>query len=595
MRMKNPWVGYLDRGYSQIKQAVVNRFRTLLPEVTDFSESNIFMIILDYVASLVELLNYYIDNMARESYIYTAQHISSLVQQSRLIDYRMKPRVAATVELLFELRDLEGNLNSQDMDILIKKGTVVSGKNNISFVTTKDKTLSAGAVRVIVNAEQIERKTDIYIGLVPGENDPILMLPVDYNHGSGTLIIGGEVWDLVDTLAFSHPLDRHFIVDYWDGGVFYIKFGDGNHGLKPKVGETVTLNYQSTYGEIGNLEAQAIKTISNLQQEGMDSKHQFTVYNPNPATGGSNKESLETLREHIGCSIRSLDRAVTYEDFRDIAKLCPGVDKVGLDFKCEFGVIYYITPDGGGLATQELLNRLIDFVNPRKVMGVPVNAKPAGESGIKLSLKVWGKYGKKYEDIREDIIEALVEEYSYNNSDINMAVNTSDIIALVDNLGTVDHLDLVHLSLIPFARQQLNTTIPFPGSIELMYDQFLPAYMEWSLLVADVKDPGESGYPTGAVQFHIAKNSENGDHQDIVLTTPFYPIDGVNSYMVEIVYEYLKLNVDISQKLKIGYAWSFSTYEINTNIPVDDNSVPILSKDNINLEIIEQSYDSWKE
>lgn len=595
MKMKNPWVGYLDRGYTQIRQAVISRFRNLLPEVTDFSDSNIFMIILDYVASLVELLNYYIDNMARESYIYTAQHISSLVQQSRLIDYRMKPRVAATVELMFELRDKEGNLNYQDKDILIKKGTVVSGKNNITFITTKDKTLPSGAVRVLVNAEQVERKTDIFIGLVPEEGGPVLMLPIDYNDGSGSLNIGGETWDLRNTLAFSHPLDKHFIVDYWDGGTFYVRFGDGNHGLKPKVGQTVTINYQSTYGEIGNLEAQSITTLRSLQQEGLDENHQITVYNPSPATGGSNRESLEELREHLGCSLRTLDRAVTYEDFRDIAKLCPGVDKVGLDFKCEYGVIYYITPDGGGLATQELLSRLIAFINPRKVMGVPVNAKPAGESGIKISMKVWGKYGKKYEDIREEIIETLVEEYSYNNSDINMAVNTSDIIALVDNLGTVDHLDLTHLSLIPFARQQMNTTIPFPGSIELIDDVKAPEYMEWSVLVADVKDPGEAGYKDGAVQFHLAKTTTDGSQQDIVYTSPYYEINLEHPYAVAIHHQYLRITLDITQKLRLGYAWSFSTYEINTNIPVDDNSVPVLYRDNINLDIIEQSYDSWKE
>lgn len=589
MILKNPWVGYLDRGYIQIKQAVVKRFKTLLPEVTDFSESNIFMIILDYVASLVELLNYYIDNMARESYIYTAQHISSLIQQSRLIDYRMKPRIASTVDIRFDLVNADGEFVNNSRDITIRKGTMVSGKGNIKFVTLRDKTLPMGYHSITIPAEQVEKKFDQYIGEVPEEGGSPLLAPTDYNNGSGKIVINDETWDLVDTLAFSHPLDRHFMVEYFGNRQFYIKFGDGIHGKKPDGGAIVKMTYQATYGELGNLGADSITNLNYIIQEGKDDDKQFKVSNPESATGGSSGESLEELREHLGCSIRTLDRAVTYEDFRDLAKLCPGVDKVGLDFKCEEGVVYYITPDDGGFTSQELMQRLEDFINPRKVLGVPVSVKPAGESKIILSLKVWGRYGKRYEDIREEVISALVEGYSYNNSDINAHINTSDIIALVDNLGSVDHLDLVHLSLVPFARQSLVTHISFPGRIDLLDDEGVqPYHADWSILVASIQEIG--GIPR--ITFQIGKN-ENGQ-MFIEYTSPAFDITtDVNT--VEFTYEFMKFTVDISQKLANDYAWDFSTYGINKNIPVEDNSVPTLSSNDITLEIIENNYETWKE
>lgn len=588
MILKNPWVGYLDRGYIQIKQAVIKRFKNLLPEVTDFSDSNIFMIILDYVASLVELLNYYIDNMARESYIYTAQHISSLIQQSRLIDYRMKTRVAATVDIRFDLVDNNGEFANNSKDVTIRKGTIVSGKGNVRFVTLRDKTLPTGYHSVTIPAEQIENKMDQYLGEVPEDGDSPLMAPTDYNHGSGRITINDEVWELVDTLAFSHSLDRHFMVDYLGNKQFYIKFGDGVHGKKPRAGEVVKISYQATYGELGNLEADSINKIDTLIQDGMDKDRKFIVSNPESATGGSSGESLEELREHLGCSIRTLDRAVTYEDFRDLAKLCPGVDKVGLDFKCEEGVVYYITPDDGGFTSQELMQRLVDFINPRKVLGVPVSVKPAGESKIILSLKVWGKFGKKYEDIREDVISALVEAYSYNNSDINAHVNTSDIIALVDNLSSVDHLDLVHLSLVPFARQSLVTNISFPGRIDLLSDASeKPYHADWTILVANIQEI--EGVPT--IYFQLGKNIDGQMY--VVYTSDQFTIT-TEVTTVEFTFEFMKFTIDISQKLANTYAWDFSTYEINKNIPVEDNSVPTLSSNDITLEIIENNYETWK-
>lgn len=586
MELKNPWVGYLDRGYTQIKRAVVNRFRTLLPEVTDLSDSNIFMIILDYVASLVELLNYYIDNMARESYIYTAQHISSLVQQSRLIDYRMRPRVASTVDLIFSLYK-DGKITHQTHNITIHKGTVVVGKGNIPFVTTRDRTISAGNVGVTIPAKQEERKVTVYLGTV-GET---LTLPTDYSHNSATLVINGVVWDEVPTLAFSHPTSRHFMVEYADRDDFYIKFGDGTHGAIPKPGDPIYITYQSTYGVMGNVEAGSITKIDQLLQTGLEDGFELKVTNPNPAVGGSDGESLEILREHLGASIRTLDRAVTYQDFIDLGKLCPGVDKVGLDFTCELGVIYYITSDGGGVASSTLMQRLSDFINPRKVMGIPVNVKPAGESYIRVSLKVWGRYSKRYEDIRDEVYEALVAEYSYENSDINRAINTSDIIALIDNLSSVDHLNLLDLTILPFPRQQVNTPISFPGVVDIISKDNL-INREYAIMVSGKSDPvGDDDL--GKVRITLAaENMET--HELETVASSEYELKP-ESYNIEITYQDLKITMGIAQTLRIGYAWAFKTYLPDRDIPVDDNSVPVMRQQDITLEIIEQNYDSWKE
>lgn len=593
MKLESPWVGYLDRGYRTIKTALVNRVKTLLPEMTDYSQSNIFMIILDYMAALTELLNYYVDVSARELYVYTAQHISSMIQLSRLIDYRIKARIPSTVRVTVQLLDQEGNPAGATQDIIFKGDNILLGSNGVPFRQMGDVVMRKGSNLVVLDLEQSVKSAtnpDEYtnLGLIPEGKNPTLPLPSNYADGSGTIYIGGEQWDLVETLGFSSPYDQVFVVEYVSEGLFVAKFGDGIRGAIPRAGAEAKLSYNITQGINGNLDSGTItdfKGTPNVEPSGALTNYTLNITNPNAATGGSDRETIEDMREHLGCSLRTLDRAVTFKDFIDIAKLCPGVDKVGADFSCETGISYYITPDKGGEANELLLRELEDYVDMRKVLGVPVQAFPAGETQIYLSLTVWGKYGKRAQDIQLLVETALVNEYSYNNSDINRPIYTSDIIALVDNLDAVDHLTLDELYLLPYGRKAITTENPnaaqitFPGYIDFKKEnnKYVPtenAY--WALIISLIKNNRAN------MDIIITKNGAQVKVFENVSVTP-----GADGY-VTLEYDVFVFKLILNNPgIQEGDSWEFQTYTNNIDIPVSDNSVPVLKVENISLTINE--------
>ena len=593
MKLENPWVGYLDRGYRTIKTALVNRVKTLLPEMTDYSQSNIFMIILDYMAALTELLNYYVDVSARELYVYTAQHISSMIQLSRLIDYRIKARIPSTVRVTVQLLDQEGNPTEATQDIIFKGDNILLGSNGVPFRQMGDVVMRKGSNLVVLDLEQSVKSTtnpDEYtnLGLIPEGKNPTLPLPSNYADGSGTIYIDEEQWDLVETLGFSSPYDQVFVVEYVSEGLFVAKFGDGIRGAIPRAGAEAKLSYNITQGINGNLDSGTItdfKGTPNVEPSGALTNYTLNITNPNAATGGSDRETIEDMREHLGCSLRTLDRAVTFKDFIDIAKLCPGVDKVGADFSCETGISYYITPDKGGEANELLLRELEDYVDMRKVLGVPVQAFPAGETQIYLSLTVWGKYGKRAQDIQLLVETALVNEYSYNNSDINRPIYTSDIIALVDNLDAVDHLTLDELYLLPYGRKAITTENPnaaqitFPGYIDFKKEnnKYVPtenAY--WALIISLIKNNRAN------MDIIITKNGAQVKVFENVSVTP-----GADGY-VTLEYDVFVFKLILNNPgIQEGDSWEFQTYTNNIDIPVSDNSVPVLKVENISLTINE--------
>lgn len=593
MKLENPWVGYLDRGYRTIKTALVNRVKTLLPEMTDYSQSNIFMIILDYMAALTELLNYYVDISARELYVYTAQHISSMIQLSRLIDYRIKARIPSTVRVTVQLLDQEGNPAEATQDIIFKGDNILLGSNGVPFRQMGDVVMRKGSNLVVLDLEQSVKSAtnpDEYtnLGLIPEGKNPTLPLPSNYADGSGTIYIDGEQWDLVETLGFSSPYDQVFVVEYVSEGLFVAKFGGGIRGAIPRAGAEAKLSYNITQGINGNLDSGTItdfKGTPNVEPSGALTNYTLNITNPNAATGGSDRETIEDMREHLGCSLRTLDRAVTFKDFIDIAKLCPGVDKVGADFSCETGISYYITPDKGGEANELLLRELEDYVDMRKVLGVPVQAFPAGETQIYLSLTVWGKYGKIAQDIQLLVETALVNEYSYNNSDINRPIYTSDIIALVDNLDAVDHLTLDELYLLPYGRKAITSENPnaaqitFPGYIDFKKENNKCVPTEnayWALIISLIKNNRAN------MDIIITKNGAQVKVFENVSVTP-----GADGY-VTLEYDVFVFKLILNNPgIQEGDSWEFQTYTNNIDIPVSDNSVPILKVENISLTINE--------
>jgi predicted phage baseplate assembly protein len=126
-----------------------------------------------------------------------------------------------------------------------------------------------------------------------------------------------EVWvrwhETVDFYA-SGPCDRHYVVNRLTGEV---RFGDGQNGLIPPLGAAnVKLAlYRTGGGGAGN---RAAGTVVQLKST---IPYVDAVTNTEPATGGADAEDLESVIARVPRSLRHRGRAVTREDYEDLARL----------------------------------------------------------------------------------------------------------------------------------------------------------------------------------------------------------------------------------------------------------------------------------
>ena len=130
---------------------------------------------------------------------------------------------------------------------------------------------------------------------------------------------GGEVWTEVDDFTRSGRQDRHFV---WDSASGAIRFGPAvrqptggvrRHGAVPAEGALISVTgYRVGGGAAGNVGART------LIAPRTPLPYVTTVTNLQPATGGSDPESIEEVKTRGPLTLRTGRRAVTAADFEQL-------------------------------------------------------------------------------------------------------------------------------------------------------------------------------------------------------------------------------------------------------------------------------------
>lgn len=472
MGITNKWLNPYQRSYQQIKAKLVESLMGLKdPQgqklITDYSEGNILIIILSLFAAIAEVLHYYVDNMARETFLSTARRYDSVVKHGALVDYHARAAIAATVDVILS-RSITGN--SIGAKLTIPHGTLFTDSSGNSWLSARDVIWYSNVTTCKVPIIQHERYTASALNnmVIPTGDRVILNLGTlpngkYYEQGSMSLQIGGETWVLVDTFAKSKPTDKHFMVSVDEALNPYIMFGDGTFGKKPAAGAKITnVVFYLTNGTQGNVKSNTITSVPSVISSSITDA---TVSNAYDAGGGSNYENFTMLKEHIPLSVKTLGVAITKEDFESLAMLVDGVNKAKADYECGRKLTIYISPDGGAVASSELINRVYNLLSQRAPMTTWLRVKSAGKVQIILEMDVTGKKSYKTAEIQTQILTALYNAYSPEQAQIGGSVRVSDIYALIDNLSTVDYLHLTKFYIKPWP-----TTIY--GNKELNLGQF---------------------------------------------------------------------------------------------------------------------------
>lgn len=135
-------------------------------------------------------------------------------------------------------------------------------------------------------------------------------------------------WTRVDTIALAQATDEAYEVRYDSQGRAVIRFGDGVTGKIPPDGTLALISGRTSNGTKGNVGQRGIRASVSGSADDGGTPVQFTIAMTNlvSANGGMDAESLDELRRNIPRWVRTVDKAITKEDYDTQASLFDGPD-----------------------------------------------------------------------------------------------------------------------------------------------------------------------------------------------------------------------------------------------------------------------------
>ena len=142
-----------------------------------------------------------------------------------------------------------------------------------------------------------------------------------------------EEWQPKHDLLNSGPNKKEFVVEIETDGTAYLRFGDDQLGSRPSSGTRFMATYRIGNGTQGNVGSDALGHLVSSAPDITD-RVIAAVCNPLPAQGGTDPETIEHVRQDAVSAFRKQERAVTPEDYAEVAQRCSlGLQRAAATFR----------------------------------------------------------------------------------------------------------------------------------------------------------------------------------------------------------------------------------------------------------------------
>lgn len=316
--------------YPEMRRAIIEYIKTYYPDqFNDFVANNGVIMITELVAYLSGLLSQRSDIIADESFLPTAQTEDAVSQHLALINNEIKRATPAVIDveisidteaptpinipagLQFSIAGADGLPLTYELyrapGDFISPITIFPGTRGVIGFGVEGRFV---APLVAESAGGPNQEFEI---LEPNVlSDPI---SVDVTTGNTTVS-----WRRIDTLERAGPNDEVFEVLFFEDRAL-IRFGNDIAGKALLAGQIVTANFRVGGGIRGRIAANAINETRPINPEPPASASVEVLFrNPNPSSGGTNKESLQAAKLRAPKESAALSSATSGEDYSVLAR-----------------------------------------------------------------------------------------------------------------------------------------------------------------------------------------------------------------------------------------------------------------------------------
>lgn len=466
-------VDYTSRDYYSLREDLILRVKENLPTWSGDDPADFGVSMVEAFAYMGDLVNYYIDRVANESYLPTATQRQSILNIAKNYGYTPAGFRAAALTVQFT--------NTDTTQVVLPAGTellasVTVGDSTFDLIyTIPTSTTVPGQVGEEVgiaettayNYEDISQRpenasqggNDIdgeLVAVSTGQPDQTYRLSEpQIIDGSVRVFIQTEEtfepWTQVDHLTDYGPFDSVYTVTTDANEYTYINFGDGVSGTIPNRFSVIKAVYNLGGGTVGNIAANLLNELYRVP--GLDAAQlaalssTLEVTNTTVGLGGAVSESNESIKEKAPQALTALNRAVSLKDFSSLALQVPTVGKAKAVADYWTSVTMYVAPqrneasvdqfpgytdnpgDGGVLLQEwyDLQTEVQTFMADKLLIGTSLTVSPPTYTEGSLEI-LYTKFDQ-FQDvtIETNLLKATLDLFSYNNSSFGQIIYPQQI------------------------------------------------------------------------------------------------------------------------------------------------------------------------
>lgn len=308
MAERIPDFNYTSRDFSTIRAELEDWIQVNKPDFwNDFYDSNLGEFLIQLVAYHGDLLSFAIDRMSEEATWETMKLYKSALRHSKMISYIPRSATAASVDV--KVDPLPANIGTYGVQVL--KGAQAK-VGDLIFEVDQDYNFPAGSSEMLMTV--YEGQTITQNETANGEQ--FFRFTSDQPNvidEAWTLYVNGVKWDYVDFVELEIGDTPTYSIEWNGDRSVTVRFGNGTSGRIPPAGSDIEFIYRVGGGVAGNVIAGTLNATIQGTQNG--SPVSLLITNENTATGGQDRESLEHIRLWGPLNVRTVDKAITGEDY----------------------------------------------------------------------------------------------------------------------------------------------------------------------------------------------------------------------------------------------------------------------------------------
>ena len=452
---------------------IKNQLKQYLQTQTKFKDYNFegsnMSVLLDVLAYNTYHNNFYTNMAINEMFLDSAQLRNSVVSHSKELNYL--PRSRKSAKAVIKLRITNNDPLFTDQTITIPTYTEFSSSHNgevFNFVTNE-----TYVARKIGNNIYETDNIEIYEGeilssferegYIVDEDGTVRVALSNPEVDTDSIVVfvdaeqteDGNTFSLATSIFGVEPDSKVFYIEPYFDNKYAIYFGRGIYGEQPTETQDIRVRYRICSGE----EPNGANSFTTTFLENAT----ISVDTITEATGGSERESIESIRFNAPKSIQIQERAITTNDYEILLKQrFPEISAVSAYSGDELeppqygkvAIAVYLRDDTQ-LISSTLANSYIDYLSDKTPLGIEPTFIETQflYAEMQINVYVTSKLSDKSKDEIETLVRGAVSDYSDNNLEqFNKTLRLSKLSRDIDATETaIQSNSIVALPIIEYS------------------------------------------------------------------------------------------------------------------------------------------------